>query len=243
MRRLVQIGMLMAAVAALSTAEGTVLADSKQRWHRTVSLGFHLTSGNSDTLMFTTALRAEREWERDAWRLGADAAIGQTDGETTTERAGGNVEYKRLFDDRWYGSVNVSLLHDSIADIEYRLTLGPSMGYYFIKTHRTRLSAEIGPSYVREKLGHDVDDYVALRVGQRFERQLSLTAKLWQSLEFMPQVNDLNNYLLNAEVGIEAALIENLSLRVVVQDKYDNEPAPGKQSNDIAVISSLVYRF
>jgi hypothetical protein len=34
-----------------------------------------------------------------------------------------------------------------------------------------------------------------------------------------------------------------MNLRLVVQDNYDSEPAPGRENNDVAVIASLVVKL
>ena len=89
----------------------------------------------------------------------------------------------------------------------------------------------------------EISDYVALRIAERFEHHFGTKARLWQSVEFLPQVDDLRNFLVNAEMGMETALSPRLSLRVVSQDKYDNEPAPNSKRNDISLTTSLVYKL
>src|SRR5205085_2238992 len=82
----------------------------------------------------------------------------------------------------------------------------PGLGYYFIKSDRTSLRGEIGPSFIYENRGGVTHGYVALRLAERFEHKLSETAHLWESVEFLPQVDKFKNYLINAELGVEAAL-------------------------------------
>jgi len=102
----------------------------------------------------------------------------------------------------------------------------------------------VGGTYIREELTNGLeDDYAALRVAQRFEYKLTETTRIWQAAEYLANFEDFESYLLNAEVGVEAALKGALSLRVVLLDKYDNVPAPGLEENDIALITSLVYKF
>jgi putative salt-induced outer membrane protein YdiY len=48
---------------------------------------------------------------------------------------------------------------------------------------------------------------------------------------------------MNAEAGIEAAINTSLSLRFVVQDRYDSQVPADRKENDLAVISSLVYKL
>jgi putative salt-induced outer membrane protein YdiY len=59
----------------------------------------------------------------------------------------------------------------------------------------------------------------------------------------MPNVDDIDDYLANGEAGIEAAINETLSLRVVMQDRYDSTVPDNIDHNDLSVVSSLVYKL
>ena len=104
--------------------------------------------------------------------------------------------------------------------------LSPGAGYYFIKDTNTDLSVEAGPGYVVEKLGDVRKNYATLRVGEKFHHAVSDRARVWETAEWLPQVDDLNNYIINGEVGVEADLnvTGKLSLRAYVQDTYNNVP-------------------
>jgi len=62
-------------------------------------------------------------------------------------------------------------------------------------------------------------------------------------MEFLPQVDKPDNYLINAEVGVETPITKKFSLRTVLQDSFANIPAPGRKDNDIKLISGLTYKF
>ena len=131
------------------------------------------------------------------------------------------------------------MLYDDIALIDYRATLGPGLGAYLVKNDQRTLTLEAGPSYVWEKVDGASNDYLALRFAERYTCQALKNAKLVQSLEYMPEAEDFDNYLLVGEIGVEAAMSDRLSLRVVLQDKYDNTPAAGKERNDLSLIAGL----
>ena len=105
------------------------------------------------------------------------------------------------------------------------------------------LSAEVGPAFIYENVAGDERGYFTLRVAERFNYKINDRARIWQSAEFLPQVDDWNNYIINAELGIESDLTEKLSLRSFVQDTYDNEPAPGRRSNDVKWVTAIAYKF
>ena len=50
---------------------------------------------------------------------------------------------------------------DNIADVDYRVTVSPGLGYFLMKEADASLSAEIGPGYLWEKVAGVEDDYAS----------------------------------------------------------------------------------
>ena len=228
----------------LVTAQTAPAEEAKPKWETSASMGLSLTKGNSDTITGTANILSQRKWEHGELRLGADATYGENAGVKSAEAYHAFGQYNWLFTDRAYGYIRLDGLHDDIADIQYRVTLGPGVGYYILKNDRTLLSSEAGPGVVFERQGAaDETAYFTLRVGERFEHKFNDKTRLWQSLELLPQVDNFDNYILNAELGLETRLTEKLSIRVFAQDTYDNEPAAGRKKNDIKLVTALAYAF
>lgn len=215
----------------------------KSQWEASAFMGATLTRGNSKTLLVTGNIQGLRKWDKNELRLGADGAYGESDGIKNTESVHGFVQYNWLFTERLYGYARADGLHDGIADITYRVALSPGVGYYFIKNPTTFLSGEVGPGAVIEKKGDFENEYWTLRVGQKFEHKFGKRARLWESLEYLPQVDDFTNFILNAEVGIDASLTGKLSLTTYLQDTYNNVPALGRKKNDLKWVTGIRYKF
>ena len=213
------------------------------KWERSASFGFTLTSGNSDTILFTADAMAQKKWLHDELSFGANAGYGESEDVKNNDYLKGFGQYNRLFTERFYGYARIDAMHDDIADVDYRFTLGPGAGYYFIKREQTRLGAELGPAFVYEKQGGESHGYMTLRLAERFEHKIKDGARIWQSAEILPQVDDFDNYVVNAELGVEAPLSRMLSLRAVLQDTYDHDPAPGREKNDLKLITALAWKF
>lgn len=226
-------------------ADAELKAAAKPKWEKSLAIGLSLTRGNSDTVLFNASALAQRKWTQNELSLGIDGSYGENNKVKSAESVHGFSQYNRLFTERLYGFGRVDGLHDAVADIEYRFIFSPGLGNYFIKNDRMSLSAEVGPGVVVERLGNTESTYLTLRVGERFEYKLSDRARLWQSLEYLPQVDRFSNYLVNAEVGIEADLTKDkkLSLRTFLQDSYRHEPAPGRKQNDMKLVSAIAYKF
>lgn len=224
--------------------------EKKPKWESSAGVGLTLTDGNSETVLFTADVKTQKIWDKNEIRLGADVAYGETENRLTYEneknqeiyRAFG--QYNRLFpNERTYGYFKVDAMRDEIALVDYRFTFSPGLGHYLVKNETTSLSVEAGPGYVIERVDGDEDDYVSLRLGERFEHKFNDKVRMWQTAEIMPQVDDFDNYLVNAEIGVEASLTEKLSLRSTLSGTYDSQPAADREKEDIKLITSLVYKF
>ncbi len=227
-------------IAVAPTAADQVPVKAREN---SIALGVTLTDGNSDTLLGTASLLHDRKRDGYALRLGVDGAYAETKDETTTENVKGAAEYRHLLSERAYLLGSLTALYDSIADVDYRVIAGVGPGCYLMKDKEASLAVDAGPAFITEKVGGETGDEWALRVGQRYDRQLSATAKVWQALEYLPLFDDFDDYLLNAEVGIEAAVNSTLSLRLVVKNAYDSTPAADREKSDTTVIGALAYQL
>lgn len=234
----------MAGVSAASAAEAPAPEmKPASPWKTSAALGFTLTSGNAETVLATANVISTRKWTRSDLTLGLDGAYGENEEIKSTEMIRGYGQYNWMFQERFFGYGRVEAFHDAIADVEYRVTLSPGLGYYFVKNEKITLRTEFGPAWIIEKLGSEEDNYITLRLAERLDWKLSKTSTLWQSVEILPQVDDFENFLVNAEIGVETALTEKMTLRAFVQDTYDNEPAPGRKENDVRFVTQIGYKF
>ncbi len=216
----------------------------KYPWQSSVTAGLTLTRGNSDTMLFTAGVLTSKKTPDNEFKLGADGAYGENSGvkNVDTEHAFG--QYNDLFTDRFYAYARAEALHDGIADLQYRITVGPGVGYYFLKETNTTFAGEFGFSYVNQRLGDVDDNYATLRLAERYEHKFkNYGARVWENAEILPQINKVDNYIVNAEIGIEAALNAHFSLKTFLDDNFNNQPAAGREKNDVKLVSAISYKF
>lgn len=219
-------------------------AAAKHGWKTTAALAAGLSRGNSDTANVALTLNTERKWDKNEFFGGAGMYYGETDDETTTASANGFLQYNRLFTERLYGFLRTDALHDDVADIAYRVTISAGAGYYLVKTDKITLSVEAGPGYVFEQFhNQDDDNYATIRFGEKFAWQITKTARLWQSVDYAPRIDEWSDYQLTAEIGIATKITEALDLRVVASDSYRSEPAADREENDFKLTAGVGYTF
>ena len=237
------------AIVSLAAHAEDLTSSPPPKWTGSAAAGLTLTRGNSDTVLATLSFAADRKWAPNELSVGTDGAYGKSKingvNNTTAESLHGFIQYNRLITEHWYGYGRVDALHDAVADIKYRVMLSPGAGYYFIKNTNTDLSLEAGPGYIFERLDDKDKNYATLRVGEKLHQALSDRARLWQTVEWLPQVDNFNNYIINFEIGLEADLSSSkkLTLRTYLDDIYNNVPAPGRQKSDAKLVAAIAYKF
>jgi hypothetical protein len=239
-------------VQAADATASTTNAPPKPHWESVASADLTMTRGNSHTFLGAVTINSTRKSASDEFLLGGGAGYGttttkQADGsELKTETANflkGYGQWNHLFTDRFYAGLRFEALRDDVADIHYRFTVSPLVGYYFIKHTNVFLSGEVGPSYIAQDLGGDTSSYFAARLAERFEYKFKSGARVWETLEWLPQVDKFDNWILNAEVGVSAPISKALDVRLVAQDTYNNQPAADHLKNDFKLLAGIGVRF
>jgi putative salt-induced outer membrane protein YdiY len=227
------------------SAFAPISGSTNKIWSGNIALGLTVTRGNARTLLATLGAHAVATWDHtnNELILDGNGAYGSSDGAETAESADGNAQYNRTLSQRFFAGLKLDAFHDGIADIRYRVTIAPLIGYYAIKSTNMLLGVEVGPGYIRERQDDEQQGYAILRLGERFEYKISKTARIWEDVEYMPQVNETDNYLVNFELGAEANLTKTVTLRAVLQDYFNNIPVPGFQRNDVRLVAGVGYKF
>jgi len=234
-------GMVFGQAAAVTNAPPT-----DPPWDVSAAAGLTLTRGNSHTMLFTANVLADKKWDagRNEFSIGGDGVYGTDHGVENANSIHGFVQYNHLFTERFYVYGRVDGLHDAIAGIDYRITASPGVGYYLIKETNTMLRAEVGPGYLYESdRDGETHSYATLRIAERFEHTFNQFVKLYESVEYLPQVDRWGNYILNSEIGAETTMSKKLALVVYLQDTYHSEPPDSRLKNDLKLVSAVKYKF
>ena len=249
------------ALAATFGLHAQEVDNAASKYVRSLSLGASLTDGNSETMLANGSFLLTGEKDSlGSFKTGLEGNYGENkvrevtvaaDGsetekkrdEKTVANAKAYAEARKTLTDMTFASLNGSIVHDGIAEINYRAMVGPGLGMYLLKDDQRKLSVEAGVEQVWEEVDNHYDDYLALRFAEAGEYKFGTGGRIWQSIEYLPEASDFENYLINAELGVEAPLQGAMSLRVVLQDKYDNQPGVGLDRNDLALIAGISIKL
>jgi putative salt-induced outer membrane protein YdiY len=207
-----------------------------------IALGVTVNDGNANNESYNASVLVNKLYGNgNSSRLALDGNYAESENEKTTENAKAATEYRHILSDLIYAGFSASIETDDLADLDYRYVIAPSLGYFFIKNDAATMTADIGPALIGEKKAGETEERVAIRLSERYERTLETSARVFQSLEFLPNADDFDIYILNAEIGVEAPISEKLNVRLTVRNTYDSDPAPGREQNDVSVIGALAY--
>lgn len=239
------LGSIAAVLLIGCTVASSQTAAPVKKWETTAAAGLTLTRGNSDTILTTIGLDTKRKWESSEALAGISGGYGKSEGVRNADFVLAFGQYNHLMSERLYTGIRVDGNHDGIAKLSYRFRVSPLIGYYLIKETNTTLSVEAGPAVVMEKYDHlPSKTYIAMRFGEKYEHKLSETAKVWQTAEYIPQVDRwVEKFLITGEVGISAAITKQWGLRVVAQVLHDSDAAPGRENTDFRLIAGTDYKF
>jgi len=237
---------VVAAVPVVTNATAgaaVVSAATNNPWKSSISAGLTLTRGNANTTLFTTEFLTAKKTPKNEYSLGLGTAYGSQGSTETINNYKAFDQWNHLFTDRFFGYVRAAALRDLIADLDYRLTVGPGAGYYLIKETNTTLAAEAGGGMEIQRLGGVDQQFSTLRLAERFEHKFVDRARLWQCVEFVPQADKLDNYVVTFEIGVETAISKSFCLKTYLDDTYDNRPATARLKNDAKIVSGITYKF
>ncbi len=211
-----------------------------------VSVGLALTSGNKDTSTFNASYEVTRDPKtKNVVKSSGLFLRGKSDGALTAEQYAlvGRDEYaiaRRAF---VFGELRY--LHDRFKEISYLLSPTGGVGYRFIETTPTVLSASAGVGGVWEKNpGSDVHASGAVTAEQKFSHKLSPTATVTQSASGLWKTSDFGDALYTFGAGIAVAIVSRAQLKVELLDTYKNKPPnPDVRKNDVAIVMGIVYKF
>ncbi len=212
-------------------------------WTTTGNAGVSLTSGNSETLLVTAGIDSAHRSKTDELFLNIGGAYGEISNSVNAQNLSAGFQYNRLFTERVYGGVSTGFLYDDVAGVDYSVTPAGLIGAYLIKSDTVSLSLDGGPGYTFEKVGGIKADYFSLTATQKFEWLITEGLKFTQSVRWITEAEDFDNYTLVAGAALEAELTDALSLRIAATDRYDNTPAAGREENDLTLSTGVAIKF
>ena len=204
------------------------------------------TGGNTDvtTLSAKNLLKYKfTEKLEGSWK--AAVVYGEDDGEKNAESYLTEFRADYLFTERFYSAFIAGWEQDDFAGIHSRYYAGPAAGYKILTGPNHFLLGELGVTYVDEEyIDETEEEYMSGRAFVKYEYALTEKNKFSQSLEYLHDFEDNDNYNINSVTALVSALSDYLSLKISYEVNYDNKPVPSTlDDTDTILTVALVVNF
>lgn len=235
-------------ILLLLLAAGPVPAEEapKKALSDEAELSFVDTSGNTDTTTFAfrnTLKYRFTEAVLGTWKLGA--LYGKEKGVKSAERYGTELRLDYLFTERVYTFAYGGWFKDPFAGIDARYYGGIGAGYKFLTGPVHTLAGELGLTYTSEEYTDGTDEgYLGGRAFAEYRYAITEKNRFTQSVEFLYDFDDSDNYQGNSETAVVATLTDLFSLKASYVVRYSNRPVPATlDDTDTTLSMALLFTY
>ena len=219
-----------------------LLAEEKTKWSGNIGAGYIQTDGNSESQTFSAEGKVERALKRSKIAAQGKGIYGKSDGVTSDKNWIGSLKYDRSITERATVYLLETAERNTLKGIEFRLYYQTGIGYYLIKAEKDFLQVEIGGGYVIENpVGEKREGYPNGRAFGAYTHSFTEKTRFEQTVEYLPNLTDSEDYIINAESALIVNLIGKFALKASFSVAYDNLPEPGFKNSDRLFKTALLY--
>jgi putative salt-induced outer membrane protein len=212
-----------------------------------LQLGFSYvaTSGNSDTTSAGLDGTVRRNWERWGWESFARAVRASEAGTTTAERYGLGTRVNREVSERFALTAGVQGERDIFAGLDLRSIADFGVQWRPETSDRWTIetTASLTWNYEEPSDAAPTQNFIGTLLQAKSAVKLSPTAELSQRLTLYPNLEETDDWRVEAGAALQAAVNAWLAVTLSYELRYDNVPVPGFGTTDTTTRASLVVKL
>jgi putative salt-induced outer membrane protein len=203
------------------------------------------TSGNTDSQSFLLAGKGERAGIDSKLEGEVKALYGTKDDVASDKSWMVRLKYDRNITERTYAFFAQTVERNVLKGIEVRYVSLLGLGHYFVKSVTDSLKGEAGAGYTRENPVSPFPDrgFPTARLFGEYAHSFAEKTRFEQTVEYLPNLKEAKDYLINEESAFITNLMGNLAFKVSYAMVYDNLPPPTFHKTDRLFKSSLLVTF
>jgi putative salt-induced outer membrane protein YdiY len=222
----------------------------RDRWTGAIVAGGLITRGNSNTENLNVSVEASRRGDKD--RISGNAGYIYSRQEdpsgggkqTTADNWFAAGKYDYFFSEKVYGFGAMRVEHDTIADLDVRLTPSAGVGYQWVETPGFNFATEAGLAWVYEEYSAGgSDNHFAARLAYHVDKKFNEKVALAHNLEYLPSLEDLGDYNFNTDAGVRVTLTKTMFTELKAEWRHDATTAPGAENNDLRYTLGVGWTF
>jgi putative salt-induced outer membrane protein YdiY len=237
---------LSSAVPAFAQAPAAAPPPPPPPWTGSAGFGLTLNRGNTATTNLNVSFEATHDPKTTSvWKFKGLYLRGENNGTLAVDQLNLEARNERSIGKRVYAFANLQFLKDEFKEIDYLVAPSAGVGYKLIATAATTFNVDGGLGVKVEK-NPDVDRRTDMVVtsSEKLEHKLSKTSTVTQSFGALWKAQDFGDALYTFAAGAAASLTTRTQMKIELLDTYASRPPTIEvKSNDVALLTALVYKF
>lgn len=216
-------------------------------WKGEVKFGFEFGSGNNDRTKFSGGFNINKKYWGHKTELYTEYFIASNNRGESENRllsrfrqdwSTGGTKWNSVF-------LRVDGDADRFQDYDYRLNVSTGPSYQAVKTDKTDIRLSLAASARREFGGGNEDIVPEGAFFLNASHRLSDTQRIRFAVDYLPEVEQIQRYRLNARVNwdIDINPEAGLGLRMSVNNRYDSRARGSRERNDFDFLMHLIWNF
>lgn len=213
-------------------------------WKIRAEASYVRTTGNTDTQTLGAKIDASREGQPNRYYAKGQGLFAEDDGDQTASRWLAQGRYERTITERFFGFLAATYLRDKFGGYEYRVTVGPGVGYDFLTGPAHKLKGLLGVLWAYDKFEEEgSDSYAVGDASLDYGWQIRENLKFQQFVGYQQSMEDSSVYFAKSETGFEVKATDRISLGLRYTVTYQNEPPADADETDTVFLTSLIVDF
>ena len=224
-------------IVLLSTASYSIDVDKH------LELSYVQTNGNTNTTTFSSKLQGIAALS-DTESIKAKGSIlySESDENTSANKYNVELDYNHMINKKLYSYMGINYIKDQLSDYDYRLNIGPGLGYKLLEDEIQTIDIQGGLDYAYDKYNNGLkDNYLAGRTELNYKYTFSQSIEFKQMLSYLASFEDGEKYFAVSDSAIGVKMTQNLSLGVSYNMDYTNKTE--KEKLDTKFLTSLIIDF
>lgn len=208
-----------------------------------LELSYVQTSGNTNTTTFSSKLQGTAALS-DTESIKAKGSMLYSENENKTSANKYNIEldYNHMINEKLYSYAGISYIKDESSDYDYRLNMGPGLGYKLLEDDTQTIDIQGGLDYANDKYKNGTkDNYIAGKTELNYKYSFSQNLQFKQMLSYLGSFEDGDKYFIVSDSSLEVNMTKNLSLGISYGLDYTNQTE--KENLDKKFLTSLIVDF
>ncbi len=221
-----------------------LLRAAEKPWKNVTEFSLASTNGNSKASSISGKNSYLHNWSKIAMELIGGGYGAKSTGEVTAEKYFASEKLSYKLSDRNYAFERGAWDKDRFSGIKSRYDMTAGLGREVLKRPKDLLIAELGGGrLVEERYNQKTNSFGSGRAYSKYTHTISETASFSQDAEYLANFKNKDDFRVNTETALLAALSAHLSLKVSYLWKHVGEPPLGRVRNDTTTMIALVATY